>query len=121
MNETPEVATSDLVNPNKYLTPLGGFIRKSSIDEIPQLYSVLIGHMSLIGPRPALFSQSYLIERRTLLGISELKPGISGWAQVNGRDEISIDEKIKFDLIYYKKRSLFFDLKIIYLTFCSLL
>ena len=114
---TPQVATHLLKNPNKYITRLGRFMRKTSLDELPQLFSVLIGDMSIVGPRPALYNQYYLIRRRKILKIHELKPGITGYAQVNGRDNISIKKKIKLDLYYFKNKSFFFDLKIIFFTF----
>ena len=113
---TPEVATDKLSNPKKYLTPIGSFLRRTSIDELPQLFSVLIGDMSLVGPRPALFNQDNIIYKRKLLGIDSLKPGITGWAQINGRDQLSIQDKINLDYEYLKKQSIFFDFVIIFKT-----
>ena len=113
---TPEIATDKLSDPQKYLTPIGSFLRRSSIDELPQLLSVLIGDMSLVGPRPALYNQYDVISKRKLLGINILKPGITGWAQINGRDHRSIQEKVNLDYEYLKKKSIFFDFKIIFKT-----
>ena len=114
---TPPVATHLLRNPDVYLTSIGSFLRKFSLDELPQLWSILKGHMSFIGPRPALFNQDDLIELRTNKGIHKLVPGITGWAQVNGRDDIPIPIKVGYDEYYLKNRSFFFDLKILVLTF----
>lgn len=119
--DTPAVATHMLLEPKQFLTPVGSFLRKSSLDEIPQLWSVLIGDMSLVGPRPALFNQYDLIKLRTEKGAHLLKPGITGWAQVNGRDELPIADKVQFDVHYMNKQSLFFDLKIIALTVVKVL
>ena len=113
---TPEVPTDKLSDPEKYLTPIGSFLRRSSIDELPQLLSVLIGDMSLVGPRPALYNQYDVISKRKALGIDILKPGITGWAQINGRDHRSIQEKVNLDYEYLKKQSFFFDLKVIFKT-----
>ena len=113
---TPEVPTDKLSDPEKYLTPIGSFLRRSSIDELPQLLSVLIGDMSLVGPRPALYNQYDVISKRKVFGIDFLKPGITGWAQINGRDHLSIKEKIRLDYEYLKKQSIFFDFKIIFKT-----
>ncbi len=113
--DTPQVATH-LLDGKNYLTPIGSFLRKSSLDEIPQLISVLRGDMSIVGPRPALFNQYDLIELRTKAGVHVLAPGVTGWAQINGRDEISIKEKVKYDLEYFDKKSIAFDLKIVFLT-----
>jgi O-antigen biosynthesis protein WbqP len=113
---TPSVATNLLKNPAQYLTPLGSFLRKTSLDEIPQLWSILLGDMSFVGPRPALFNQYDLIKLRTSRGVHHLTPGLTGWAQVNGRDDLSIAKKVKFDVEYLKKKSFIFDLKILYLT-----
>lgn len=118
---TPQVASHLLKNPNKHVTKLGKFLRKTSLDEIPQLFSVLVGHMSLVGPRPALFNQYELIKKRQSLKIDELKPGITGYAQINGRDNISNKEKIKLDYYYLKNKSIKLDLKIIYLTIYKIL
>lgn len=114
--DTPQVATHLLRNAQNHLTPIGAFIRKTSLDELPQLWSVLVGDMSFVGPRPALFNQDDLIKLRTELGVSRLRPGITGWAQVNGRDELPIPVKVEFDNYYCKNASLWLDLKIIFLT-----
>ena len=114
--DTPAVATHLLSNPDQFLTPLGKFLRKSSLDELPQLLSILRGDMSFVGPRPALYNQHDLIELRTRKGIHRLTPGLTGWAQVNGRDELPIPEKVDFDEYYLKNRSLALDLHIILLT-----
>ena len=114
--DTPQVATHLLSNGTNYLTPFGSFLRKSSLDEIPQLWSVLKGDMNLVGPRPALFNQDDLKELRTKFNVHTIAPGITGWAQINGRDELPIPEKVKFDKEYLDKRSIWFDLKIIFLT-----
>ena len=119
--ETPTVATHLLLDSKQFLTPIGSFLRKSSLDELPQLWSVLKGDMSLVGPRPALFNQHDLIKLRTEEGVHLLKPGITGWAQINGRDELPIPDKVKLDVIYMHKQSLFFDLKIIALTLLKVL
>ena len=113
---TPETATHLLQNAEQFYTTPGKMLRKYSLDEIPQIYSVLINDMSLVGPRPALFNQEDLVNSRTINYIHELKPGITGWAQVNGRDELSIEEKVKFDAEYLSRKSLRFDLYIIWLT-----
>ena len=114
--DTPAVATHLLPDPDLYLTPVGGFIRKSSLDEIPQLWSVIKGDMSLVGPRPALFNQHDLIALRTQSGVHLLQPGLTGWAQVNGRDELPIPQKVALDIEYLNKQSFWFDIKIIFLT-----
>lgn len=113
---TPQVATHLLTNPKAHLTPIGDFIRKSSLDELPQLLSVFAGDMSFVGPRPALFNQDDLVALRTAANVHTLKPGITGWAQINGRDEIPIPDKVKLDEYYLKNQSFFFDIKIIFLT-----
>jgi O-antigen biosynthesis protein WbqP len=113
---TPAVATHLLENPEQFLTSIGSFLRKSSLDELPQLWSILIGDMSLVGPRPALFNQYDLIELRSKHGVDALLPGLTGWAQVNGRDELPIPEKVKLDVYYLEHQSLFFDLKILCMT-----
>lgn len=113
---TPAVATHLLENPAQYLTPVGSFLRKSSLDELPQLWSILKGDMSFVGPRPALFNQEDLISLRAEAGVHHLVPGLTGWAQVNGRDELPIAEKVLWDIEYLKRRSLSFDLKIVLLT-----
>lgn len=113
---TPAVATHLLADPQQYLTPIGGLLRKSSIDELPQLWCILTGDMSLVGPRPALYNQYDLIELRTQSGVDSLRPGLTGWAQVNGRDELPIPEKVAFDVEYQRRQSFGFDLKIIWMT-----
>lgn len=113
---TPSVATHLLANPNSHLTPIGGFLRKTSLDELPQLWSILKGDMSIVGPRPALFNQSDLIMLRTQMGLHELVPGLTGWAQVNGRDELPIPEKVALDLEYRRRQSTQFDMYIIFMT-----
>lgn len=113
---TPAVATHLLNDPAAWLTPVGGFLRKSSLDELPQLWSIFRGDMSFVGPRPALFNQEDLIALRTQQGIHELTPGLTGWAQINGRDELPIVQKVALDREYLRRRSLGFDLKIIVLT-----
>lgn len=113
---TPAVATHLLNDPNAYLTPVGGFLRRSSLDELPQLWSIWVGDMSFVGPRPALFNQDDLITLRTAEGIHEIKPGLTGWAQVNGRDELPIPVKVAFDAEYLSKQSLWFDIKILFMT-----
>tara|TARA_B110000090_G_C13207133_1_gene379319 strand:- start:26 stop:586 length:561 start_codon:yes stop_codon:yes gene_type:complete len=114
--DTPAVATHLLDNPDTYLSPIGGFLRSTSLDEIPQLLSVLKGDMSFVGPRPALYNQDDLITLRTNKGVDNLLPGITGWAQVNGRDELSIPDKVAFDSEYLKHQSLWFDMKILWIT-----
>lgn len=114
--DTPIVATHLLDDPDVYLTPIGGFLRKTSLDELPQLFSVIKGEMSLVGPRPALFNQNDLILLRGSIGIDRLLPGVTGWAQVNGRDELSIDEKVALDEVYMQKASILFDMRILWMT-----
>jgi O-antigen biosynthesis protein WbqP len=114
--DTPAVATHLLENPAQWLTPIGPFLRKSSLDELPQLWSILRGDMSFVGPRPALFNQDDLIALRTEAGVHELVPGLTGWAQVNGRDEIPIPHKVALDAEYLRRQSLAFDLRILWLT-----
>lgn len=114
--DTPAVATHLLQNPDQWLTPIGSFLRKSSLDELPQLWSILKGDMSFVGPRPALFNQDDLIALRTEKGVHELVPGLTGWAQVNGRDELPIPQKVALDAEYLERRSLLFDMKILWLT-----
>lgn len=118
---TPAVATHLLDDPRSWLTPIGSFLRKSSLDELPQLWSILTGDMSFVGPRPALFNQDDLIALRTQCRVHELVPGLTGWAQVNGRDELPIPEKVKLDAEYLLRRSLGFDLYILWLTFVKVL
>jgi O-antigen biosynthesis protein WbqP len=119
--DTPAVATHLLDSPNDYLTPIGGFLRKSSLDELPQLWSILRGDMSFVGPRPALFNQDDLISLRTSAGVHDLLPGLTGWAQVNGRDELDIPVKVQLDSEYQQKQSLRFDVWILWLTFLKVL
>jgi O-antigen biosynthesis protein WbqP len=119
--DTPAVATHLLQSPQHWLTPIGSFLRKSSLDELPQLWSILRGDMSFVGPRPALFNQDDLIALRTQHGVHDLVPGLTGWAQVNGRDELPIPEKVRLDVEYLKKKSLGFDLKILWLTVLKVL
>lgn len=115
--DTPVVATHLLTNPEQFLSPIGGFLRKSSLDELPQLWCIVRGDMSVVGPRPALFNQHNLIEMRTTCGVHTVRPGLTGWAQVNGRDELPLPEKVKFDQDYLHLQSLSFDVKVILLTF----
>ncbi len=114
--DTPAVATHLLKNPDQWLTPIGSFLRKSSLDELPQLWCIVKGDMSFVGPRPALFNQDDLIALRTEKGIHQLLPGLTGWAQVNGRDELPITKKVELDFEYLQRRSFLFDLKIIWMT-----
>ena len=114
--DTPAIATHLLPDPKQFLTPVGSFLRKSSLDELPQLWSILKGDMSFVGPRPALFNQDGLIALREQYGVDKLLPGLTGWAQINGRDELPIPEKVKLDVEYMQNQSVFFDLKIIFLT-----
>jgi O-antigen biosynthesis protein WbqP len=114
--ETPIVATHLLRNSNLHVTRVGGFLRRTSLDEIPQIWNIFVGDMSFVGPRPALFNQSDLIALRTKAGVDILVPGLTGWAQVNGRDMLSIEDKVKLDMEYLKRRSMRFDLKILWLT-----
>jgi O-antigen biosynthesis protein WbqP len=119
--DTPVVATHLLANPDAYLTPVGKFLRTTSLDELPQLYSIFVGHMSFVGPRPALFNQDDLIELRTLAGVHALTPGLTGWAQVNGRDELPIPDKVELDKVYLLKQSWVFDFQILLLTFVKVM
>ena len=114
---TPAVATHLLTDPDQYLTPIGSFLRKTSLDELPQLWSIMKGDMSFVGPRPALFNQDDLIALRTQYGVHELVPGLTGWAQINGRDELPIPDKVKLDVEYLQRQSFWFDIKILWLTF----
>jgi O-antigen biosynthesis protein WbqP len=114
---TPAVATHLLANPEAHLTPIGSFLRKSSLDELPQLWSILVGDMSFVGPRPALFNQHDLIELRTQQNVHTLVPGLTGWAQVNGRDELPIPQKVALDAEYLQRQGLWFDIHILCLTF----
>jgi O-antigen biosynthesis protein WbqP len=114
--DTPQAATHLLTNPDQYLSPIGKFLRKSSLDELPQLFCILKGDMSIVGPRPALFNQYDLMELRTQKGVQAITPGLTGWAQINGRDELPIPVKVAFDEEYLKRRSFLFDMKIIFFT-----
>jgi len=114
---TPAIATHLLSDSSQYLTPVGSFLRKSSLDELPQLWSILVGDMSFVGPRPALFNQEDLIALRAQYGVDQLVPGLTGWAQVNGRDELSIPDKVQYEVEYLQKQSFWFDMKILGLTF----
>jgi len=118
---TPAVATHLLGNPAAHLTPIGSFLRKSSLDELPQLWSILVGDMSFVGPRPALFNQHDLMALRTTQGVHNLVPGLTGWAQVNGRDELPIPQKVQLDVVYLQRQSLWFDIRILWLTFVKVL
>ncbi len=116
ISDTPPVATHLLDNADKYLTPLGSFLRKTSLDELPQIFNVIMGNMSLVGPRPALFNQDDLVDLRTKKNVQSLLPGVTGWAQVNGRDELPIPVKVGYDEYYLKNKSFFMDVKIIIMT-----
>lgn len=118
---TPAVATHLLADAASYLTPIGSFLRKSSLDELPQLWSILKGDMSFVGPRPALFNQQDLIDLRTAHGVHTLVPGLTGWAQVNGRDELPIPDKVQLDVVYLQQQSLWFDVRILWLTLVKVL
>lgn len=119
--DTPAVATHLLQNPEQWLTPIGSFLRKTSLDELPQLWSILKGDMSFVGPRPALFNQEDLIALRTDAGVHELLPGLTGWAQINGRDELPIPDKVKLDIEYLQRHSFIFDLRILWMTVLKVL
>jgi len=119
--DTPEMATHLLTDPQTYLTPVGPLLRKFSLDELPQLWSILKGDMSFVGPRPALFNQEDLIALRTEKGVHTIFPGMTGWAQINGRDELPIPRKVEFDEFYLRNRSFFFDIKILVLTLLRVL
>ena len=118
---TPAVATHLLADARSHLTPIGSFLRKSSLDELPQLWSILVGSMSFVGPRPALFNQHDLIALRTQYGVHNLVPGLTGWAQVNGRDELPIPDKVNLDATYLQQQSLLFDIRILWMTFVKVL
>ena len=118
---TPSIATHLLTNPNQFLTPIGSFLRKSSLDELPQLWSILKGDMSFVGPRPALYNQHDLIKLRTFYKVDTLMPGLTGWAQINGRDDLPIPQKVQLDVEYLNNKSFFTDIKIILLTFVKVL
>lgn len=119
--DTPQLATHLMTEPQRWLTPVGGFLRRTSLDELPQLISVLKGDMSLVGPRPALFNQDDLVALRTEAGVHTLRPGLTGWAQVNGRDELPIPVKVGLDAEYLRRRSFAFDLKILWMTLAGVL
>ena len=119
--DTPTVATHLMTNPNAFLSPIGVFLRRLSLDELPQLFSVLKGDMSFVGPRPALFNQDDLIALRSKKGVDKLLPGITGWAQVNGRDELSIPDKVALDVEYLNRQSFWFDIKILWMTFLKVI
>ena len=119
--DTPEMATHLMLNPEKFLSPIGGFLRRFSLDELPQLISIFKGDMSFVGPRPALFNQDDLIALRLEKGLDKLLPGLTGWAQVNGRDELSISDKVAFEVEYMQNQSFWFDLKILWLTFLKVI
>jgi len=119
--DTPAVATHLLSDPDMYLSPIGGFLRRTSLDELPQLWSILKGDMSFVGPRPALFNQDDLIALRTEYGVDQLIPGLTGWAQVNGRDELPIPEKVVLDVEYMHRQSFWFDMKILWMTFLKVI
>jgi O-antigen biosynthesis protein WbqP len=118
---TPPVATHLLADPDAWLTPIGSFLRKGSLDELPQLWSILVGDMSFVGPRPALFNQHDLIALRTEQGVNVLLPGLTGWAQVNGRDELPIPQKVAFDAEYLTRQGFLFDVKILWMTFLKVI
>jgi O-antigen biosynthesis protein WbqP len=115
-SSTPQVATHLLTDAARYLTPIGAILRRTSLDELPQLYSILAGDLSFVGPRPALSNQADLIDLRTGLGIHKLSPGLTGWAQVNGRDDLTVEDKVQFDAEYMRKQSFLFDLRILAMT-----
>ena len=119
--DTPQVATHLMDNPDEFVFPFGRFLRRTSLDELPQLFSILKGDMSFVGPRPALYNQKDLIALRDKNGLSNMIPGLTGWAQVNGRDELSIPEKVSFELEYIKRKSFWFDLKILWMTFLKVI
>lgn len=121
LSDTPQVATHLVSDPETYLTPIGSFLRRTSLDELPQLFSVLFGDLSLVGPRPALFNQADLISLRTARGIDAIVPGLTGWAQVNGRDDLPIPVKVQFDFEYLQRRSFLFDIQIICMTVIAVL
>jgi O-antigen biosynthesis protein WbqP len=120
-SDTPQLATHLMNDPDMYLSPIGGFLRRTSLDELPQLWSILKGDMSFVGPRPALFNQDDLVALRTQKGVDKLVPGLTGWAQVNGRDELPIPEKVALDVEYLEKQSFWFDMKILWMTFLKVL
>ena len=119
--DSPVVATHLMSDPEIFLSPIGGFLRRTSLDELPQLFSILYGDMSFVGPRPALFNQDDLVAQRTEKGVNQLIPGLTGWAQVNGRDELPIPEKVALDTEYMERRSFWFDMKILWITFVKVM
>jgi O-antigen biosynthesis protein WbqP len=119
--DTPAVATHLMSDPDTFLSPIGGFLRRTSLDELPQLFSILNGDMSFVGPRPALFNQDDLVAQRAEKGVNKLMPGLTGWAQVNGRDELPIPEKVVLDVEYMERRSFWFDMSILWMTFIKVL
>jgi O-antigen biosynthesis protein WbqP len=119
--DSPEVATHMLKDPNQFLTPIGRYLRKTSLDELPQIWNVVIGNMNFVGPRPALYNQNDLIDLRVKEGVDKLMPGITGWAQINGRDELLIPDKVRLEVEYMNRKSLMFDIKILWLTVLKVL
>lgn len=118
-DDTPDIATNKFVNRNEYLTKVGYFLRKYSLDELPQLFNIIRGNMSIVGPRPVIPEEKKLIKKRDQTGVYSLKPGVTGWAQINGRDHVNIEEKVELDTFYLKEQSFLFDIKIIFKTaFC---
>ena len=118
---TPVMATHKMTNPNEFLTPIGGFLRRNSLDELPQLFSILMGDMSFVGPRPALYNQYDLIALRAEYGVEAIVPGLTGWAQINGRDDLPIPEKVALDVEYMERQSFLFDLRILWMTFLKVI
>ena len=118
---TPVMATHKMTTPNEFLTPIGGFLRRNSLDELPQLFSILMGDMSFVGPRPALYNQDDLIALRAEYGVEAIVPGLTGWAQINGRDDLPIQEKVALDLEYMERKSFLFDLRILWMTFLKVI
>ena len=118
---TPVMATHKMTTPNEFLTPIGGFLRRNSLDELPQLFSILMGDMSFVGPRPALYNQDDLIALRAEYGVEAIVPGLTGWAQINGRDDLPIPEKVALDVEYMERQSFLFDLRILWMTFLKVI
>ena len=118
---TPVMATHKMTNPNEFLTPIGGFLRRNSLDELPQLFSILMGDMSFVGPRPALYNQDDLIALRAEYRVEGIVPGLTGWAQINGRDDLPIPEKVALDVEYMERQSFLFDLRILWMTFLKVI
>ena len=119
--DTPELATHKMTNPSEFLTPIGGFLRRNSLDELPQLFSILMGDMSFVRPRPALYNQDDLIALRAEYGVEAIVPGLTGWAQINGRDDLPIPEKVALDVEYMEQQSFLFDLRILWMTFLKVI